>query len=83
MNDCNKSHIMHNVVRGIMDLFIKILTKKSGSNTRYYASLVENKRMNGKVVQLVKAYLGPVTAEQIPFLKAAYAKNKPRIIYDD
>ena len=64
-------------------MFMKILTKKSGSNNRYYASLVENKRVNGKVVQFVKAYLGPVTDEQIPFLKAAYAKNKPRIIYDD
>ncbi|MEG2105486.1 MAG: 2-C-methyl-D-erythritol 4-phosphate cytidylyltransferase [Clostridia bacterium] len=49
----------------------------------YYASLVENKRSNGKVVQIVKANLGPVTEEQIPYLKAAYAKKKPRFVYDD
>jgi len=64
-------------------MFIKILTKKYGNNTHYYASLVENTRENGKVKQTVKAYLGPVTKDQIPYLKAAYAKKKPRLIYDD
>ncbi|MCL1791294.1 MAG: 2-C-methyl-D-erythritol 4-phosphate cytidylyltransferase [Peptococcaceae bacterium] len=64
-------------------MFIKILTKEFGGKKHYYASLVENKRVNGRVVQSVKAYLGPVAEEQIPFLKAAYAKNKPRLIYDD
>ena len=64
-------------------MFIKILTKKYNGATHYYASLVENKRVNGKVVQTVKANLGPVTEEQIPYLKAAYAKKKPRLVYDD
>ena len=49
----------------------------------HYASLVENKRVNGKVVQTVKANLGPVTEDQIPYLKAAYARKKPRLVYDD
>jgi len=64
-------------------MFIKILTKEFGGKKHHYASLVENKRINGRVVQTVKAHLGPVTEEQIPFLKAAYAKNKPLIVYDD
>lgn len=64
-------------------MFIKILTKKYNGELHYYASLVENKRINGKVVQTVKANLGPVTEDQIPFLKAAYAKNKPRLVYDE
>ena len=64
-------------------MFIKILTKKYGGKTHYYASLVENKRIDGRVVQTVKANLGPVSEEQIPYLKAAYAKKKPRLIYDD
>lgn len=64
-------------------MFIKILTKKYNNETYYYASLVENKRVNGKVVQIVKANLGPVTEKQIPYLKAAYAKKKPRLVYDD
>jgi hypothetical protein len=64
-------------------MFIKILTKIYDGNKHYYASLVENKRVNGKVIQTVKANLGPVTEEQIPYLKAAYAKVKPRLVYDD
>ena len=64
-------------------MFIKILTKNYGNNTHYYASLVENKRVGKRVVQTVKANLGPVYQEQIPYLKAAYAKKKPRLVYDD
>ncbi len=64
-------------------MFIKILTKTYNGETYHYASLVENKRVDGKVVQTVKVNLGPVTEEQIPYLKAAYAKKKPRLVYDD
>ena len=64
-------------------MFIKILTKEYKADKYYYASLVENKRINGKVVQTVKANLGAVTEEQIPYLKAAYAKKKPRLVFDE
>ena len=64
-------------------MFIKILKKNYGNTTYYYASLVENRRVNGKVTQSVKAYLGPVTEEQIPYLKAAYSKKKPRLVFDE
>jgi hypothetical protein len=30
----------------------------------------------------VKANLGSATEEQIPYLKAAYAQKKPRLVYD-
>jgi hypothetical protein len=66
-----------------MHIFIKVLKKQYGSNIRYYASLVENNRVNGKVVQTVRANLGSVTLEQIPYLKAAYAKKKPKLVYDE
>jgi hypothetical protein len=36
-----------------------------------------------KVVQSIIANLGPVTEDQIPYLKAAYAKKKPRLVYDE
>ena len=71
----------NNVARDGM--FIKILTKSYKGKKYYYASLVENKRVDGRVVQRVKANLGPVTEEQIPYLRAAYAKKKPRLVYDD
>jgi len=63
-------------------MFIRVQTKKFGGKSHYYASLVENKRINGSVVQSCKAYLGSVTEDQIPYLKAAYAKKKPRLVYD-
>ena len=68
---------------GVSRIFIKVLKKSSKGNIRYYASLVENKRVGGKVVQTVKANLGAVTPDQIPYLKAAYARKKPRLVYDD
>ena len=64
-------------------MFIRIDSRKYGNKVHYYAKLVENKRINGKVVQSIIANLGPVTEEQIPYLKAAYAKKKPRLVYDD
>jgi hypothetical protein len=64
-------------------MFIRVQTKVYGGKTHYYASLVENKRAGKRVVQTVKANLGPVTEEQIPYLKAAYAKKKPKLLYDD
>jgi len=48
-----------------------------------YASLVESKRENGKVVQKTVCYLGAVKENQIPYLKAAYSKDKPKLIYKD
>ena len=35
-------------------MFIKVLSKTYNKKTHYYASLVENKRVDGKVVQSVK-----------------------------
>ncbi len=64
-------------------MFIRIQTKLFNGSEHYYASLVENKRIDRKVKQSVKAYLGPVTADQIPYLKAAYAKVKPRLVYEN
>lgn len=49
---------VEDVVRGELEMFIKILTKIYSGKKHYYASLVENKRVNGKVIQTVKANLG-------------------------
>ena len=57
-------------------------TLRDGS-TAYYAAVVRNDRVKGKTVQTVVANLGKVEADQVPFLKAAYAKKKPRLVWDD
>lgn len=54
---------------------------KKGS--KIYASVVKSVRIGKKVKQETIVYLGEVTEEQLPYLKAAYAKNKPRLVYDD
>ncbi len=64
-------------------MFVKVLTKEYCGTKHYYASLVENNRVNGRVVQTVLLNFGPVTEEQIPYLKAAYAKKKPRLVYEE
>lgn len=52
-------------------------------NNTLYASLVESKRENGKVVQKTIAYLGIVKENQLPYLKAAFSKDKPKLVYKD
>jgi hypothetical protein len=64
-------------------VFIRVQTRTVGGQPRHYASLVENKREGRRVVQRTVAYLGAVTEDQIPFLKAAYAQRKPRLVFDD
>lgn len=57
--------MLYLVARKEVGIFVKVLTKTYKDEKRYYAILVENKRINGKVVQTVKANLGPVTQDQI------------------
>lgn len=58
-----------------------VRTWKKGS--KMYASVVKSTRNGSKVIQETVAYLGEVSPDQIPFLKAAYAKNKPLLIYPE
>ena len=64
-------------------MFVKVLTKTYCGKKHYYASLVENKRVNGKVVQTVKINFGAVDLDQIPYLKAAYSRHKPKLVYGE
>ncbi len=58
-----------------------VRTWKKGD--KIYASVVKSVRTGKKVRQEIVTYLGEVTEEQLPYLKAAYAKKKPRLVYDD
>lgn len=50
---------------------------------KLYASVVKSVREGKKVRQITVTYLGEVTEEQLPYLKAAYAKIKPQLVYDE
>ena len=65
-------------------MFVKINKRrdKHGEMT-YTASIMRSDRVKGKFVQTTVAYIGRVEEDQIPYLKAAYAKKKPRLVWDD
>ncbi|MDR3137148.1 MAG: hypothetical protein LBU07_07085 [Coriobacteriales bacterium] len=65
-------------------MYVRIQEKAGkGGTIHRYASIVRSDRIKDKVVQTTVAYLGSVEENQIPYLKAAYAKDKPRLVYSD
>ena len=65
-------------------MFIRVQKRKNkDGKLQCYASVVRNDRTKGKVNQTTVAYLGLVEEEQIPYLKAAYARRKPKLVYED
>lgn len=65
-------------------MFMRIQEKRAADGSPlYYASVVRSDRVGGKVVQTTVAYIGAVEAEQVPYLRAAYAKKKPRLVWDE
>ncbi len=64
-------------------MFVKVQKKKAADGTDVlYASVVENHRKGNKVMQRTVTNIGRVDPEQVPYLKAAWAKDKPRLIWD-
>ena len=57
--------------------------KAADGSPLYYASVVRSDRVDGRVVQTTVAYIGAVEEDQIPYLRAAYAKKKPRLVWDE
>lgn len=64
-------------------MFVRAIKNNKGRKNTYFCSLVESYREGSKVKHRVILNFGLMDAESVPFLKAAYAKNKPRLIYDE
>ena len=65
-------------------MFVKVNKRRNRhGETTYTAIVMRSDRVKGKVVHSTVAYLGRVEEGQIPYLKAAYAKKKPRLVWDD
>ena len=67
------------------NLFVKVQRKRSADGSEaLYASVVENRRVKGRVVQRTVASIGRVEADQVPYLKAAWtdADRRPRLVWD-
>lgn len=65
-------------------VFMRFQRKRLASGEeRIYASLCRCDWVGGRPRQTTVAYLGRVEEDQVPFLKAAYSKRKPRLVWDD
>lgn len=64
-------------------MFVKVVKNTKADNDTCFAYLTESYRENGKVKHRVLKSFGLLEAEQIPYLKAMYAKKKPKLVYED
>ncbi len=65
-------------------MFMRIQEREARDGTkRYYATVMRSYRDHGKVRQGVVATIGRVPEESVPYLKAAFAKRKPRLVWDE
>lgn len=56
-------------------MFVKAVPNNRGKKGTYYCSLVEAYRENGKIKHRTIRSFGLLTEEQLPYLKAMYAKK--------
>ena len=63
-------------------IWFGLLFRAADGSEMLYASVVENKRVGGKVVQRTVLNIGRVEPEQVPYLRAAWAKKRPRLVWD-
>jgi len=63
-------------------MFVKIVKNVKGTPNTSFAYLVEAYREDGKVKHRIIKKFGLIYDDQIPYLKAMYARNKPKLVYD-
>ena len=64
-------------------MFVKVVPNNRGRKGTYFCSLVESYCEGDKNKHHTIRSFGLLTEEQVPYLKAMYAKKKPRLVYDD
>ena len=69
--------------KGDFFMFIKVVPNSKGRKGTYFCYLVEAYRENGTIKHRIVHNFGLLEEDQVPFLKAMYAKKKPRLVYDD
>ena len=75
--------LLYNVVKKEgASMFVRIIKNNKGKTC--FCALVESYRdSSGVPKHRVLINFGQVDEESVPFLKAAFAKKKPRLVYDD
>lgn len=64
-------------------MFLRVIKNNKGRANSSYCALVESYRVNGISKHRVIINFGLVDDESVPYLKAAFAKKKPKLVYDD
>ncbi len=65
-------------------MFVRAIKNNKGNDNSYYCALVESYRdENGVPKHRVLINFGKVDEESVPYLKAAFSKKKPRLVYDE
>lgn len=64
-------------------MFIKVVPNTKGVKNTSFCYFVESYRENGKIKHRTLKNFGLLENDQVPYLKAMYAKKKPRLVYDD
>lgn len=64
-------------------MFVRAVKNNKGNPHTYYCSLVESYRGENGPKHRVIINFGLVDEESVPYLKAAFSKNKPRLVYDN
>lgn len=64
-------------------MFVKVVPNNKGRKNTSFIYLTESYRENGKVKQRTIRNLGLFQNDQVPYIKAAFMKKKPRLVYDD
>ena len=64
-------------------MYIKVVPNTKGVKNTSFCYLVESYRENGKIKHRTLKNFGLLENDQVPYLKAMYAKKKPRLVYDD
>lgn len=64
-------------------MFIKVVPNTKGVKNTSFCYLVESYRENGKIKHRTLKNFGLLENDQVPYLKAMYAKKKPHLVYDD
>ena len=65
-------------------MFVRAVKNNKGKPGTYFCSLVESYRdEKGIPRHRVLINFGLVPGDAVPYLKAAFAKKKPKLVYDD
>lgn len=64
-------------------MFVKIVPNIKGVPNTCFCYLVESYRDNGKIKHRTLKNFGLLENDQVPYLKAMYAKKRPRLVYDE